>query len=40
LTVFLTLFVAPQLAERLGFTEIERFEAYGAEQWFGRWTLL
>ena len=29
-----------RLAERLGFTEIERFEAYGAEQWFGRWTLL
>jgi RimJ/RimL family protein N-acetyltransferase len=27
-----------RLAERLGFTEVERFEAYGAEQWFGRWS--
>ncbi|GAA1971733.1 GNAT family N-acetyltransferase [Isoptericola halotolerans] len=24
-----------RLAERLGFTEIERLEAHGAEQWFG-----
>jgi RimJ/RimL family protein N-acetyltransferase len=24
-----------RLAMRLGFTEVERFEAYGAEQWFG-----
>ncbi|WNI20825.1 GNAT family N-acetyltransferase [Streptomyces sp. ITFR-16] len=24
-----------RLAARLGFTELERFEAYGAEQWFG-----
>ncbi len=24
-----------RLAARLGFTEVERFEAYGAEQWFG-----
>jgi RimJ/RimL family protein N-acetyltransferase len=27
-----------RLAARLGFTEIERFEDYGAEQWAGRWT--
>lgn len=27
-----------RLAARLGFIEVERFEAYGAEQWFGRWT--
>ncbi|MFI8290532.1 N-acetyltransferase [Streptomyces sp. ms191] len=26
---------AMRLAERLGFTEVERFEEYGAEQWFG-----
>jgi RimJ/RimL family protein N-acetyltransferase len=26
------------LAARLGFTEAERFEAYGAEQWFGMWS--
>ncbi|MCL2543430.1 MAG: GNAT family N-acetyltransferase [Nocardioidaceae bacterium] len=27
-----------RLAARLGFTEVERFEQYGAEQWFGaRW---
>lgn len=27
-----------RLAERLGFTELERFEEFGAEQWFGvRW---
>ncbi|WP_089098846.1 GNAT family N-acetyltransferase [Streptomyces hyaluromycini] len=24
-----------RLAAKLGFTELERFEAYGAEQWFG-----
>ena len=24
-----------RLAQRLGFTEVERFEARGAEQWFG-----
>jgi RimJ/RimL family protein N-acetyltransferase len=27
-----------RLAAKLGFTEVERFEAYGAEQWFGMWT--
>jgi RimJ/RimL family protein N-acetyltransferase len=27
-----------RLAVKLGFTEVERFEAYGAEQWFGRWS--
>jgi RimJ/RimL family protein N-acetyltransferase len=27
-----------RLAERLGFTEMERLEAYGAEQWFGVWS--
>jgi RimJ/RimL family protein N-acetyltransferase len=26
-----------RLAAKLGFTEVERYEAYGAEQWFGRW---
>jgi RimJ/RimL family protein N-acetyltransferase len=26
---------AMRLAVKLGFTEVERFEAYGAEQWFG-----
>lgn len=26
------------LAAKLGFTEVERFEEYGAEQWFGVWT--
>jgi RimJ/RimL family protein N-acetyltransferase len=26
-----------RLAAKLGFTELERFEAYGAEQWFGVW---
>ncbi|MEU6975152.1 MULTISPECIES: GNAT family N-acetyltransferase [unclassified Streptomyces] len=26
---------ALRLAEKLGFTEVERFEAYGAEQWLG-----
>lgn len=28
---------AVRLAVRLGFTEVERFEEYGAEQWFGVW---
>ncbi|MFF4017376.1 GNAT family N-acetyltransferase [Streptomyces sp. NPDC001843] len=27
-----------RLAAKLGFTELERFEAWGAEQWFGVWT--
>lgn len=27
-----------RLAARLGFTEMERFEAHGAEQWFGVWS--
>jgi RimJ/RimL family protein N-acetyltransferase len=27
-----------RLAAKLGFTEVERFEAYGAEQWFGMLT--
>ncbi|MFG2093627.1 GNAT family N-acetyltransferase [Streptomyces sp. NPDC048612] len=27
-----------RLAAKLGFTEEERFEAYGAEQWFGVWS--
>ncbi|MEU9498008.1 GNAT family N-acetyltransferase [Streptomyces sp. NPDC048196] len=27
-----------RLATKLGFTEVERFEAYGAEQWFGEWS--
>ncbi|MFJ1766967.1 GNAT family N-acetyltransferase [Amycolatopsis sp. NPDC088138] len=27
-----------RLLEKLGFTEVERFEAYGAEQWSGRWS--
>ncbi|MFB9905952.1 GNAT family N-acetyltransferase [Allokutzneria oryzae] len=27
-----------RLAAKLGFTEVERFEAYGAEQWFGEWS--
>jgi hypothetical protein len=26
---------AMRLAAKLGFTEAERFEEYGAEQWFG-----
>ncbi|MGW7052652.1 GNAT family N-acetyltransferase [Streptomyces sp. NPDC054887] len=26
-----------RLAEKLGFTEVQRFEEYGAEQWFGMW---
>lgn len=29
---------AMRLAAKLGFTEVERFEEYGAEQWFGRWS--
>ncbi|GAB2724804.1 GNAT family N-acetyltransferase [Kitasatospora kifunensis] len=27
-----------RIAEKLGFTEVERFEEYGAEQWFGVWS--
>jgi RimJ/RimL family protein N-acetyltransferase len=27
-----------RLASKLGFTEVERFEEYGAEQWFGVWS--
>ena len=27
-----------RLAAKLGFTEVERFEKYGAEQWFGVWS--
>jgi RimJ/RimL family protein N-acetyltransferase len=27
-----------RLAAKLGFTEVERFEEYGAEQWFGLWS--
>jgi RimJ/RimL family protein N-acetyltransferase len=26
-----------RLAARLGFTEVERYEDYGAEQWLGVW---
>jgi RimJ/RimL family protein N-acetyltransferase len=26
-----------RLAAKLGFTEVERFEEYGAEQWLGVW---
>ena len=29
---------AMRLAAKLGFTEAERFEEYGAEQWFGVWS--
>jgi RimJ/RimL family protein N-acetyltransferase len=29
---------AMRVAAKLGFTEVERFEAYGAEQWFGVWS--
>ena len=29
---------AMRLAAKLGFTEVERFEDYGAEQWFGVWS--
>ncbi|MDT0431157.1 GNAT family N-acetyltransferase [Streptomyces salyersiae] len=31
---------AMRLATKLGFTEVERFEEYGAEQWFGVWRSL
>jgi len=24
----------------MGFTEVERFQAYGAEHWFGLWSLV
>ncbi|NEC86644.1 GNAT family N-acetyltransferase [Streptomyces sp. SID12501] len=27
-----------RLAEKLGFTEVQRFEEWGAEQWFGVWS--
>jgi hypothetical protein len=27
-----------RLAAKLGFTEVNRFDAYGAEQWFGMWS--
>ncbi|MEV0328745.1 hypothetical protein AB0H63_20195 [Micromonospora echinospora] len=27
-----------RLAAKLGFTEVERFEEYGAEQWLGVWS--
>ncbi|GAA2267120.1 N-acetyltransferase [Streptomyces ruber] len=27
-----------RLAAKLGFTEVKRFEEYGAEQWFGMWS--
>ncbi|WP_411133029.1 GNAT family N-acetyltransferase [Streptomyces sp. C10] len=27
-----------RLAAKLGFIEVERYEAYGAEQWFGVWS--
>ncbi|MGW6318106.1 GNAT family N-acetyltransferase [Streptomyces sp. NPDC055099] len=27
-----------RLAAKLGFSEVERFEEWGAEQWFGAWT--
>ena len=27
-----------RVATKLGFTEVERFEEYGAEQWFGVWS--
>lgn len=29
---------AMRLAAKLGFNEVERFEDYGAEQWFGVWS--
>jgi RimJ/RimL family protein N-acetyltransferase len=29
---------AMRLATKLGFTEVKRFEEYGAQQWFGVWT--
>ncbi|WP_189149031.1 GNAT family N-acetyltransferase [Streptomyces lacrimifluminis] len=28
-----------RLAAKLGFTEVQRFEEWGAEQWFGVWSL-
>ncbi|MFJ3727935.1 GNAT family N-acetyltransferase [Streptomyces sp. NPDC090045] len=31
---------AMRLAAKLGFTEVERFEEYGAEQWFGVWSAI
>ena len=31
---------ALRLAARLGFTEVTRFEEFGAEQWFGAWTAM
>ena len=27
-----------KLAERLGFAEVQLFEEFGADQWFGVWT--
>jgi RimJ/RimL family protein N-acetyltransferase len=27
-----------RLAAKRGFTEVQRFEQYGAEQWFGVWS--
>jgi hypothetical protein len=27
-----------RLATKLGFTEVERFEEYGVEQWFDVWS--
>ncbi|WP_433796107.1 hypothetical protein [Actinoplanes sp. CA-252034] len=27
-----------RLAAKLGFTEVERFHRFGADQWFGVWT--
>jgi hypothetical protein len=30
--------VTRRLAAKLGFTEVERFEEFGAEQWFGVWS--
>ncbi|MEU8604685.1 GNAT family N-acetyltransferase [Streptomyces parvulus] len=29
-----------RVAEKLGFSEMERFEEFGAEQWFGLWSLV
>ncbi|MEU9087286.1 GNAT family N-acetyltransferase [Streptomyces sp. NPDC048357] len=29
---------ATRVAKKLGFTEVERFEEFGAEQWFGVWS--
>lgn len=29
---------AMRLAAKLGFTEVERFEEYGSEQWLGVWS--